>query len=319
MQSNKKTLGLSISVLLASLSLASGSALAGTKVRVQSNLGAYTLELYDQQAPATVAQFLANIEAGTYHFSMIHAVSNVFFAGGLYFYNTCEQGPVLAPTPPSSPLESTGFTNDLGTIAMIPNSSNPSTLSGQWIINLANNEGVFESSLTPVVFGEVVEGLQIADAVIDLWRVPMDISGSVPTLNYDGIQVVQCGLFTADNVLKVAMEILPDEPPVTAEPANVFDNDSSLLNIKVNAGADGLLALSLQLQATEPSIIVQALPETVNSLTAPVEGMATFDAATGNLTIPELVIDGQVAYTNLVFLLTNVESLFFTLQSFSTP
>ena len=47
--------------------------------------------------------------------------------------------------------------------------------------------------------------------------------------------------------------------------------------------------------------------------------MATFDAATGNLTIPELVVDGQVAYTNLVFQLTDSENLFFTLQSFSAP
>ena len=302
--------------LLAALCLYPTSALAGTKVRVQSNIGDYTLELYDDRAPAAVARFLANIEAGVYHFTMIHAVSNVLFAGGLYRYNSCSEGPVLAPTVPSIPVVTNGIANNVGTIAMVPNSSAPSTLSQQWVINLGDNDSVYTPGLRPVVFGEVIEDFQNADAVADLWRVPMDISGSVPTINYGGFPSVQCGLFTAENVIKVTMQILPDEAP---EPANVFDNDTSLLSIKVDAGADGLLGVSLQLQSTAPSVIVQAQPETVTSLTEAVEGMATFDAATGNLTLPELVVDGQVAYTNLVFQLTDSENLFFTLQSFSTP
>ena len=316
MRYKKNTIRLVIPFFMTALGLFPTSVLAGTKVRVQSNLGDYTLELYDDRAPATVARFLANIEAGTYHFTMIHLASNVVYAGGLYVYDSCGIGPVLAPTPPSIPVESNGIANNVGTIAMVPNSSNPSTLSSQWVVNLGNNDGIYEPTLRPVVFGEIVEGFQNADAVADQWRVPMDVSGSVPTVNYDGIQVVQCGLFTPDNVVKVTMDILPDEPP---EPANVFDNDTSLLNIKVDAGTDGLLGVSLQLQSTAPSVIVQAQPETVTSLTEAVEGMATFDAATGNLTIPELVVDGQVAYTNLVFQLTDSENLFFTLQSFSAP
>jgi hypothetical protein len=45
--------------------------------------------------------------------------------------------------------------------------------------------------------------------------------------------------------------------------------------------------------------------------------MATFDAFSGTLLIPELEINGEVAYTNLRFMLTDPQSYSFTLQSFN--
>jgi hypothetical protein len=66
-------------------------------------------------------------------------------------------------------------------------------------------------------------------------------------------------------------------------------------------------------------VIIQVQPETVTALTENVEGMSTFDATTNNLTIPALVINGQVAYSNMVFRLTDPEKLFFTLISAATP
>ena len=76
-----------------------------------------------------------------------------------------------------------------------------------------------------------------------------------------------------------------------------------------------MLSLSLLLQSSSPDFVVQVQPETVAVLTEAVEGMATFDAGSGNLTIPELSINDQVAYTNVVLLLTDAQNLFFTVQS----
>ncbi|MDA0690148.1 MAG: peptidylprolyl isomerase [Proteobacteria bacterium] len=292
--------------------------MATTIVNVQTNIGSFKLRLFEDKAPATVAQFLAHLEAGNYQFSMIHEALSDYATGGLFTYESCFQGPVPVPALPTIPVEATGLSNTANTIALARDLNDSSAVGGQWVINLNNNENAYNPAVKPVVFGEVIEGFTTLNQLSIAWTVGMNVSLSVPTVNYSGIFFVNCSLFTRDNVIKTAMQVEIIEEPV-ADPANVFDESSSTLNIKVDTGSEGLLALSLTLQSTDPSVIVQAQPETVVSLSAPVEGMATFDAATGNLTIPELVVNGQVAYTNLVFQLTDSENLFFALQSFGNP
>ncbi|HBJ89398.1 MAG TPA: hypothetical protein DD672_06965 [Gammaproteobacteria bacterium] len=301
---------------------------AATIVNVQTNLGTFKLELFEDKAPATVAKFLANIEAGLYQFSMFHETGSTSVRGGLYFYNSCGEGPVPAPGITTIPLENTGLLNTTRTIAMVPTASDLNSVGSEWVINLGNNESIYPANAKPVVFGEVTEGLNTVDSIADAWRVPMDISPSVPTVNYGGIPVVQCGLFNAENVLKMAMQIESIDPPShgggggdggnTATATNYFDPATGLLNIKVDAGASGLLSLALRLESENP-IIIQAQPETVSTLTETEEGISTFDASTSNLTIPEIEISGQIAYRNVVFRLTDPENLFFTLISAGTP
>ncbi len=289
---------------------------ADTIVNVETNIGSFKLQLFEDKAPATVAQFLAHLEAGNYQFSMVHEVSNSYITGGLYFYESCFVGPVSVPPLATVPLETTGLTNSTRTIGLVPSISDTSRLGGQWIINLSNNESAYNPEIKPIVFGEVIEGYPVVEEIADAWRVSMDVSLSVPTVNYDGNLVVQCALFDRDNVIKTAMEVESADQP-GSDAANVFDEATSMLNIKVDAGAEGLLAVSLMLQSTAPDVILQAQPETVSVLSETVDGISTFDAASGQLTIPELVVNGQVLYTNLVLQLTDPENLFFTLQSFS--
>lgn len=304
---------------------------AATIVNVQTNLGSFKLELFEDKAPATVAKFLANIEAGLYQFSMVHQINSTSVSGGLYFYNSCGEGPVPAPGITPISVENTGLLNTTRTIAMVPIASDLSSVGSEWVINLGNNESSYPADARPVVFGEVTEGLNTVDSIADAWRVPMDGAGpNVPTINYGGIPVVQCGFFNADNVIKVAMQIESIDPPSqeggngagdggnTATATNYFDPATGLLNIKVDAGASGLLSLALRLESETP-IIIQAQPETVVALTETVEGISTFDASTNNLTIPEIEISGQIAYRNVVFRLTDPENLFFTLISAGTP
>lgn len=318
MSRSRKFLQHKLTLLFLVLTLQLGSAYAATIVSVQTNLGNFKLELYEDLAPNTVAYFLANLEAGNYQFSMVHETTSVLVTGGLFFYNSCSEGPVPVPVIPSIPLENTGLINSTRTIGMVPNAADPTTLSSQWLINLGNNDPLYEADEKPIVFGEVVEGLATVDNIADAWRVSMDISLSVPTVNYDGFLTVACGMFNRDNVIKTAMELESLDPP-PSEAVNVFDEAASTLNIKVDAGAEGLLAVSLLLQTLEPQVILQAQPESVSVLSETVDGISTFDGTTGQLIIPELVVNGQVVYTNLVLLLTDADNLFFTLQSFSTP
>jgi len=51
-------------------------------------------------------------------------------------------------------------------------------------------------------------------------------------------------------------------------------------------------------------------------LTETVANIATFDGASGQLVLPELVVDGVVAYRNVVFQLSNPALFQFTAVSF---
>jgi cyclophilin family peptidyl-prolyl cis-trans isomerase len=311
------SVGLQYIVTLLAL-LLSTKTLASTIVNVQTNVGSFKLRLFEDKAPVTVAQFLAHLEAGNYQFSMIHEVRNEYFTGGLYTYESCYRGPEAEPSLSTMPVELTGLRNAAYTIAMARNPSDLNTIGGQWVINFIDNEDAYNQALKPVVFGEVIEGFSTLEEISEAWTVTMDVSLSVPTVNYYGVFFVNCSIFTRDNVIKTSMQLEKVDEPVADTP-NVFDESSSSLDIKVDAGAAGLLALSLTLQSTFPSVIVQAQPESVVLLPSPVEGMAFFDAATGILTIPEVAVNGVVAYLGLVFKLTDSESLFFSLQSFKTP
>ena len=66
----------------ASLALVSSLVFAGPKVEVETNLGAFTLELSEEKAPVTVANFLKYVEDGSYEGTIFHRVIPGFMAQG---------------------------------------------------------------------------------------------------------------------------------------------------------------------------------------------------------------------------------------------
>jgi peptidyl-prolyl cis-trans isomerase A (cyclophilin A) len=288
---------------------------AATVVKVASSLGEYRIELYEDLAPNTVARFLSDVEAGSYHFTMIHYAASTYFVGGRYRYESCAQGPIdTTPAISAISTEETNLANSPGTLAMVRDSNNPDLITGEWLINLGNNIPA-DPSVAPVVIGEIIEGYGNADSVLDQWQVPMDgASPSVPTLNYEGFFSVQCGSFGRDNLIFVSMEV---ESVDSDTPANYFDAETGLLHVTADAAEAGLLSLSFSLAATEPEVIIQAMPESLSFLSETVPAIGSFDLATNTLTLPELVVDGQVAFRDLVFTLSDEANLQFTLQSFS--
>lgn len=286
---------------------------AATVVSVQTALGAYKIELYEDLAPNTVARFLNDVESGRYHFSFVHFSSNTYFVAGRYVYNSCSLGPEEIDAGEIRVAEETGLANTTGTVAMVRDSLNPSTLTGEFLVNLGINTPASQST-APIVIGTIIEGLDIADAVADQWKVPLDVSPSVPTIGYDGIFTVQCGLFNRDNLVQLALSV---ESVDGDTPVNNFDSATQRVNLKVDAGSEGLLSLAFTIEQTAPQVIIRALSDTVTTLAETVEGIATYDPASETLTIPQLAIDGTLTYSNMVFSLTDAAQLQFTLQSFT--
>lgn len=135
-------------------------------VKLHTNHGVISLELDTEKAPVTVANFLAYVEAGHYDNTIFHRVIDGFMIQGGGFT------PDMTQKPTGEQIKNeadNGLKNDRGTIAMARTQA-PHSATAQFFINVADND--FLNFRSPdlqgwgyCVFGKVVEGLDVVDAI----------------------------------------------------------------------------------------------------------------------------------------------------------
>jgi cyclophilin family peptidyl-prolyl cis-trans isomerase len=137
---------------------------AGTIVSfVFTNFGQVQVELFDSEAPLTVANFLSYVTGGRYNDTMVHRVDTglgVVQGGG--FTKTAES----IPTDPPIPLEYS-HPNARGTLAMA-RTSIPDSATSQWFFNTDDNSADLGPSNAGgyAVFGQVLgNGMDVIDAI----------------------------------------------------------------------------------------------------------------------------------------------------------
>lgn len=134
-----------------------------TRVRVQTTMGSFVIELDAARAPLTVANFLEYARAGHYDGTVFHRVINNFVAqGGGY-----DEKYVERPTRAGIPNESgNGLSNRRGTVG-IARTGDPHSANAQFYINLADNPALDPQSSRwgYAVFGRIVEGMNILDEI----------------------------------------------------------------------------------------------------------------------------------------------------------
>ena len=135
-------------------------------VKFTTNHGSFTLELNAEKAPKTVANFLAYVEAGHYDNTIFHRVIKNFMIQGGGFEPNMDQKSCNAPIENEA---ANGLKNKRGTIAMA-RTNDPHSATAQFFINTVDND--FLDFKAPMgqgwgycVFGEVVEGLDVVDAI----------------------------------------------------------------------------------------------------------------------------------------------------------
>jgi cyclophilin family peptidyl-prolyl cis-trans isomerase len=133
------------------------------RVRIETSMGNFTVELDAARAPLTVANFLEYARAGHYNGTIFHRVINNFVAqGGGYDEKLAEK-----PTRPGVPNESgNGLSNRRTTIGMA-RTGEPHSANAQFYINLADNPMLDPqpSRWGYTVFGVVIEGMDVVDAI----------------------------------------------------------------------------------------------------------------------------------------------------------
>ncbi len=149
------------------------------RVEVKTTAGNFTIELYADQAPKTVANFLQYANSGFYNGTIFHRVIDGFMVQGGGFDSGMRQKTTRAPieNEAGAALKG-GLRNETGSVAMA-RTPNPHSASAQFFINVKNNPFLDFRDESPqgygyAVFGRVVEGM---DTVLRISKVPTTTSG----------------------------------------------------------------------------------------------------------------------------------------------
>ncbi|MDX9950936.1 MAG: peptidylprolyl isomerase [Methylophilaceae bacterium] len=135
-------------------------------VKLHTNFGTISIELDTEKAPITTANFLDYVNSGFYANTIFHRVIDGFMIQGGGFEPGMSQKATKAPIKNEA---NNGLKNSIYTIAMA-RTPNPDSASSQFFINVNDNDFLNFSAPTAqgwgyCVFGKVVEGTEVVDAI----------------------------------------------------------------------------------------------------------------------------------------------------------
>lgn len=135
-------------------------------IKLHTNYGVIGIELDEEKAPQTSANFIEYVKSGHYDNTVFHRVIDGFMIQGGGFEPGMNQKPTRAPIENEA---GNGLKNDAYTVAMARTSA-PHSASAQFFINVANNGFLNFTAPTPqgfgyCVFGKVVEGQDVVDKI----------------------------------------------------------------------------------------------------------------------------------------------------------
>jgi cyclophilin family peptidyl-prolyl cis-trans isomerase len=133
------------------------------RVRFETTLGDFVVEVDTVRAPLTAENFLRYVRDGAYDGTVFHRViANFVVQGGGYDEHLAAR-PGRAPIPNES---GNGLSNRRGTLGLAREDS-PHSGTSQFYVNLVDNPGLdpLPSRWGYAVFGRVVEGMDVIDRI----------------------------------------------------------------------------------------------------------------------------------------------------------
>ena len=155
-----------LTAIVGLLFLAASVCAQAPRVVMTTNLGTIELELDDQKAPVTSANFIKHVGNGHYNGTIFHRViSNFMIQGGGYT-------PELERREAGDSIDNeadNGLKNLRGTIAMA-RTQDPHSAQAQFFINVVDNDFLDHTGKALrgwgyAVFGRVVEGMDVVDRI----------------------------------------------------------------------------------------------------------------------------------------------------------
>jgi peptidyl-prolyl cis-trans isomerase B (cyclophilin B) len=154
-----------------------------TMILMKTNKGNIKIELDAAKAPKTVANFLKYVESGHYTDTIFHRViSNFMIQGGGMTANMAQK---KAPYTVENEANN-GLKNVRGSLAMA-RTSDPHSAGAQFFINVVDNGFLDFKSPTQqgwgyCVFGKVIEGMDVVDAIRAVPTAPGDVPKETITI-----------------------------------------------------------------------------------------------------------------------------------------
>jgi len=139
-----------------------------TKVKLTTSLGEIVIQLNSEKAPISAENFLTYVKEGFYTGTIFHRIIPGFMAQGGGFDTDFNQKTVHAPIKNEA---DNGLKNTRGTLAMA-RTPDPDSATAQFFINYKDNSFLDHTKPTSqgwgyAVFAEVVEGMDVVDAMAD--------------------------------------------------------------------------------------------------------------------------------------------------------
>ncbi|MFK8067597.1 MAG: peptidylprolyl isomerase [Gammaproteobacteria bacterium] len=152
---------------------------AAPQVALQTNQGTIVIELNEEKAPLSTANFLTYVNEGYYEGVIFHRVIENFMIQGGGFDADFNKKETHEPIKNEA---DNGLSNTRGTVAMA-RTSDPHSGSAQFFINTVDNGFLDHSAPTSrgwgyAVFGKVIEGMDVVDKIRAMQTGP---SGPFPT------------------------------------------------------------------------------------------------------------------------------------------
>lgn len=154
---------------------------ANPKVLIETSKGNITVELFAGKAPVSVENFLSHVKTGYYDGTVFHRVIPGFMiqGGGML--------PDMTEKSRGTPIKNeanNGLKNLRGTLAMA-RTGEPHSATSQFFINVADNaflnhRGESFEGWGYAVFGQVVAGMEVADAIVAVPRGDRGMHQDVP-------------------------------------------------------------------------------------------------------------------------------------------
>lgn len=161
-------------------------------ITLKTSKGDIKINLFEKEAPITTKNFLDYIDSGFYKGTIFHRVIPGFMVQGGGFSTDFVQKPTNDPITNEADNQ---LSNRRGTIAMARTNIVDSATS-QFFINLVDNDFLDFKAPTPqhfgyCVFGEVVEGMDVVDAIAAVPTGSRGMHRDVPTENVVILDVIR--------------------------------------------------------------------------------------------------------------------------------
>ncbi len=167
-----------------SRSVSASASASSTRVTLTTSKGDITIELDVEKAPLSSANFLTYANAGYYDGLIFHRVIKGFMIQAGAFSQNAEG--TLNMKEPGAPIQNesrNGLKNVRGSIAMARR-ADPNSANSQFFINHGNNGNLDFPSFDGhgyAVFGKVVDGMDVVDAIATVKTGRQGGMGDVPT------------------------------------------------------------------------------------------------------------------------------------------